>query len=798
MMSDIKQIKNIDVKQIALSEDAVAKGDFVKSEKVKTKFWGDNGTILEAVPKEVNGKTVYRVDEILFDDNGREVKRVGMGFTTKEAVEANMVTDGNKSNKGNSPKIEMYTDSGTGIKNKESSNDDAAGGVSNSPTAIPDASTVEEKSSGSISSDVFPKQIGDRHFVAAYAGESGELVGCYDDGSMITYVDGKLHNISFAEKEPDSTKSSELEYGPMFETADPLSNVANMNNFWKLDVNSTINSTSNAASSSDVLSNASDEFSQNMDSTSATALGIGTADALDFAATTGKAAADAAMNKISGLKDDIVRAAAEAAIDETSGVKDVIALSDYFKDEPVKSGNVFNFASTDFPKPNEQTVEDVARYNKYMSDIYFALKNTNLFSPAQIAGIMANMKDETNSYFNPGTNYERVGSDDPAYKDLYFYDAKTGKKIDLDLSSSGAVSRALASRGIPSKGGIGIIQWTGDRKDKYVAWCNENGYEWDDINHQVEYFAKEYTSDEWSEFRKKFEKTRSSKEAARVFCADFEKPKNSSGVGEERAADSDKFYDAILAFEEKEGSGRAVLKPGAAKGLRDNTSAAVDKVSHIPDNCGIADVENSSSDYYFPDNGGNNKVPQFFQGHDSSWANVRFGDHTLAKSGCSVVSFAMNLSFWGIGNKGFTFPDDVVQKIIDETSSRFTYHVKDVGADSASLFPKLAEWYNMDYAVLSKNNGDSVVKSLKDGKPIVAHCSRGSFTTKGHFIVLTGVTDDGKIVINDPNYNNYTGNRDYVSTKDYTFDELVNMGVDKFWQFTPKNMDRKGVADYEQ
>lgn len=27
----------------------------------------------------------------------------------------------------------------------------------------------------------------------------------------------------------------------------------------------------------------------------------------------------------------------------------------------------------------------------------------------------------------------------------------------------------------------------------------------------------------------------------------------------------------------------------------------------------------------------------------------------------------------------------------------------------------------------------------------------GDFTTTGHFIVLTGLTDDGKLMINDPN-----------------------------------------------
>ena len=46
---------------------------------------------------------------------------------------------------------------------------------------------------------------------------------------------------------------------------------------------------------------------------------------------------------------------------------------------------------------------------------------------------------------------------------------------------------------------------------------------------------------------------------------------------------------------------------------------------------------------------------------------------------------------------------------------------------------------------------DSLRSVLKKGQPVICSMKPGDFTTTGHFIVLTGLTDDGKLMINDPN-----------------------------------------------
>ena len=61
-------------------------------------------------------------------------------------------------------------------------------------------------------------------------------------------------------------------------------------------------------------------------------------------------------------------------------------------------------------------------------------------------------------------------------------------------------------------------------------------------------------------------------------------------------------------------------------------------------------------------------------------------------------------------------------------------------------------------------NGSKIVEALKSGHPVIAHMGPGIFTKHGHYIVLKGVTDDGKILANDPNSKSRTGKAYPLST----------------------------------
>ena len=43
-----------------------------------------------------------------------------------------------------------------------------------------------------------------------------------------------------------------------------------------------------------------------------------------------------------------------------------------------------------------------------------------------------------------------------------------------------------------------------------------------------------------------------------------------------------------------------------------------------------------------------------------------------------------------------------------------------------------------------------IVDALSEGKLVVAIMTKGHFTSGGHFMVLRGVTSDGKIMVADP------------------------------------------------
>ena len=52
--------------------------------------------------------------------------------------------------------------------------------------------------------------------------------------------------------------------------------------------------------------------------------------------------------------------------------------------------------------------------------------------------------------------------------------------------------------------------------------------------------------------------------------------------------------------------------------------------------------------------------------------------------------------------------------------------------------------------VYKRQDPQAVVDALASGKLIVALMSKGHFTSSGHFMVLRGVTSEGKILVADP------------------------------------------------
>lgn len=124
---------------------------------------------------------------------------------------------------------------------------------------------------------------------------------------------------------------------------------------------------------------------------------------------------------------------------------------------------------------------------------------------------------------------------------------------------------------------------------------------------------------------------------------------------------------------------------------------------------------------------------------DKRWAGASYGDSTIGRSGCGPTSMSIvistltgqavdppHMAVWAYQN-GYYCPGSG------------SYH---------SLIPGAAE----EYGLTAKGNltAQETVDALENGELVVAIMAKGHFTKNGHFIVLRGVTREGKILVADP------------------------------------------------
>ena len=95
---------------------------------------------------------------------------------------------------------------------------------------------------------------------------------------------------------------------------------------------------------------------------------------------------------------------------------------------------------------------------------------------------------------------------------------------------------------------------------------------------------------------------------------------------------------------------------------------------------------------------------------------------------------------------------------------------------SWAYFPAISKEYGIVCETLNLD-ANSITTSLSQGKPIIISMGPPTFTSDGHFIVLTGVTSDGKISVADPNSEERSG-------KTWDIDVFINEGSGGLWAFS--------------
>ena len=133
-------------------------------------------------------------------------------------------------------------------------------------------------------------------------------------------------------------------------------------------------------------------------------------------------------------------------------------------------------------------------------------------------------------------------------------------------------------------------------------------------------------------------------------------------------------------------------------------------------------------------------VPLFLQ-WDPMWGYERYGSDCIAITGCGPTCLAM-VGYYLTGDENMT-PDKLAK-----FAQRGGYYEKGYGS-SWTLISEGGPALGLEVTELPlvKKKIDT---ALEEKKPVILALGEGDFTSTGHYIVLTGIEDEG-YQVNDPN-----------------------------------------------
>lgn len=125
---------------------------------------------------------------------------------------------------------------------------------------------------------------------------------------------------------------------------------------------------------------------------------------------------------------------------------------------------------------------------------------------------------------------------------------------------------------------------------------------------------------------------------------------------------------------------------------------------------------------------------------DERWADKMYGTSgTIGEGGCGPTAMSIVIS---------TLTGEPHDPVELSNWSFANGHRCEGNGSYHSLIPAAAEAYGLSCE--GDLSAQSIVVALSNGKLVVAIMSKGHFTSSGHFIVLRGVTSEGKILVADP------------------------------------------------
>lgn len=133
-------------------------------------------------------------------------------------------------------------------------------------------------------------------------------------------------------------------------------------------------------------------------------------------------------------------------------------------------------------------------------------------------------------------------------------------------------------------------------------------------------------------------------------------------------------------------------------------------------------------------------VPRLYQ-TDPAWAEEPYAGSTMGRAGCGPT--CLSAVYVAVTGRGDLTPVDAAR--LSERGG----HVAD-GLTAWTLMDEGAASVGLASRPVAADAG-AVRAELAAGRPVVASMGPGDFTGSGHFIVLTGVDDAGRLHVMDPN-----------------------------------------------
>ena len=170
------------------------------------------------------------------------------------------------------------------------------------------------------------------------------------------------------------------------------------------------------------------------------------------------------------------------------------------------------------------------------------------------------------------------------------------------------------------------------------------------------------------------------------------------------------------------------------------------------------------------------EVPLYNQGDFKNDWYGRYG--TIASHGCGIVSVSMIATY---------LTDEVAGHDPITLATKYGHYNTENGS-YWTLFADLAAEDELNLGeVVQTWDWELAKAALENGQVVVSLQRAGRFTGGGHFIVLTGINEEGRIMVNDPNGRNWTKNQEMINGFENGFEDyqITASGI-QYWIYQPK------------